>query len=117
MRLLPQLVLPADFKYCEIRAYDITAVRNGGDPKILFLAEKLELCHTNCFCEMMITTSDNSSGMYDYSKELLPLISKLYQIGFSGDLSLPSIVMLGNQSTGKSSIVESRSIIKFAAWS
>ncbi|KAF7351392.1 hypothetical protein MSAN_01570900 [Mycena sanguinolenta] len=55
------------------------------------------------------------SAKSDYAlhrKELLNLISQLRAVGAQGDLDLPRITVIGNQSAGKSSLVEAISGIK-----
>ncbi|KAJ6487722.1 P-loop containing nucleoside triphosphate hydrolase protein [Mycena sanguinolenta] len=47
-----------------------------------------------------------------HRKELLNLISQLRAVGAQGDLDLPKITVIGNQSAGKSSLVEAISGIK-----
>ncbi|KAJ7629835.1 P-loop containing nucleoside triphosphate hydrolase protein [Mycena rosella] len=47
-----------------------------------------------------------------HRKELLALMSQLRSVGAQGDLDLPRITVIGNQSAGKSSVVEAISGIK-----
>ncbi|KAJ7081440.1 P-loop containing nucleoside triphosphate hydrolase protein [Mycena epipterygia] len=47
-----------------------------------------------------------------HRKELLALITQLRSVGAQGDLNLPRITIIGNQSAGKSSVVEAISGIK-----
>ncbi|KAJ7108734.1 P-loop containing nucleoside triphosphate hydrolase protein [Mycena epipterygia] len=52
-------------------------------------------------------TSQLSESQYAvHRKELLALMSQLRSVGAQGDLDLPRITVIGNQSAGKSSVVE-----------
>lgn len=53
--------------------------------------------------------SENILMENENGNSILQVFNKLYEIGFSGKISLPKIVLIGDQSTGKSSVVESLS--------
>ncbi|KAJ7223681.1 P-loop containing nucleoside triphosphate hydrolase protein [Mycena haematopus] len=60
----------------------------------------------------MDSTQLSESQYALHRKELLTLISQLRAVGAQGDLDLPRITVIGNQSAGKSSLVEAISGIK-----
>ncbi|PIL30975.1 transporter [Ganoderma sinense ZZ0214-1] len=53
----------------------------------------------------------SSTGYGKTSKELIDLMSQLRSLGAHTDIELPRIVVIGNQSAGKSSLVEAISVV------
>ena len=47
--------------------------------------------------------------------ELLDAVDKLRRLGFQGDIGLPQLIVCGNQSSGKSSVLEAISRVRFPA--